>query len=95
MFRIDTHRAGSTHVDILVSGRLTGNESAQLDGVVGPHVKAGRSVHLDLSRLSGTDHQGIALLLALADRGVRLAHCPPFLTLWLRAEHRSRIREIS
>jgi hypothetical protein len=95
MFRIDTHEAGSTHVDIRVDGRLAAQYAEQLDAVVTPHVNAGRFVHLDLAGVGGTDLQGICVLLDLARRGVRLAHCPSFLTLWLRAENHSRIRDSS
>jgi hypothetical protein len=95
MFRIDTHEAGSTHVDVRVDGRLVAPYAEQLDAVVTPHVNAGRFVHLDLSGVGGMDRQGVRVLLDLAGRGVRLAHCPAFLTLWLRAENHSRIRDLS
>lgn len=95
MFRIDTQQAGTTHVDVRVDGRLVAHCAEQLDAIVTPHVNAGRFVHLDLSGVGGTDRQGVGVLLDLASRGVRLAHCPSFLTLWLRAENQSRIRDSS
>ena len=95
MLRLDMHRSGSTRVDIRVSGRLADTHSTELAAAVSPHAEAGRTVFLDLSGLTGLDHPGVSLLLHLADAGVRLAHCPPFLTLWLRAEQRSRNRDES
>jgi hypothetical protein len=95
MLRIDTHKAGSTHVDIRVDGRLAAQYAEQLEAVVTPHVNAGCFVHLDLGGVGGTDLRGVRILLDLASRGVRLGHCPAFLTLWLRAENHSRIRGLS
>lgn len=92
MLRIDSCPFGPNRVDLRLSGRLTEDGAAHLAGVVANHVEAARSVHLDLAGLTALDHQGVGLLLGLARAGVRLARCPAFLTLWLRAEHRSRIR---
>lgn len=95
MLRIDSSRFGPNRVELRISGRLTDDGTTHLAGAVASHVESARSVHLDLARLTALDHEGVGLLLRLARTGVRLANCPAFLTLWLRAEHRSRIREPS
>jgi ABC-type transporter Mla MlaB component len=95
MFRIDTRAVGTTRVDVRVSGRLTGERAVQLAAEVAPHADAQRTVHLDLCGLTGLDQEGLSTLLRLTDGRVHVANCPAFLTLWLRAEHRSRIREAS
>ena len=95
MLRIDSRRFGPNRVDLRISGRLTNDGTAHLASTVATHVEAARSVHLDLAGLTALDHEGVGLLLRLARAGVRLANCPAFLTLWLRAEHRSRIRDSS
>lgn len=95
MFRIDIRAVGHRRVDIHLAGRLAGEHAAQLQAEVSPHTDAPKTVHLDLSGLTGLDHDGLRLLAQLTARGVHLANCPAFLTLWLRAELRSRIRDIS
>ena len=93
MFRIDTRPVGSTRIDVRLSGRLAEGRTSELSAELDRHRRAGRTVHLDLSGLTGVDHVGLALLVHLVGHGVHLARCPAFLTLWLRAEHHSRIRD--
>lgn len=93
MFRIDTDRSGPSRVDVRVSGRLAGEQAAQLCETVEPHLDSPKPVYLDLSGLTGLDQPVLRAIARLAARGVRLVRCPAFLTLWLRADRRSRIRE--
>jgi hypothetical protein len=93
MLRIDVHQSGTALIEIRLSGRLADANVGQLGEVVEPTANTRRNLVLELSGLTGIDGNGVALLAEMAGRGVRLAHCPAFLTLWLRAECRSRIRD--
>jgi ABC-type transporter Mla MlaB component len=93
MLRIDVRESGRTHLDVILSGRLTAGACAQVVDTAEQGLRARRRVHLNVSAVTGADRAGVAALLLLVSHGVRLAGCPAFLTLWLRAEHLSRIRD--
>jgi ABC-type transporter Mla MlaB component len=101
MLRIDVHQSGTALIEIQLSGRLGDTDVGQLGEVIKSTPNTRRNVIVELSGLTGIDRSGVAMLVEMAGCGVRLAHCPAFLTLWLRAECRSRmcgvarIRDIS
>jgi hypothetical protein len=95
MLRIDVQQTDSAITRIRLSGRLADTGIRELREAVASIVNTRQNVCLELTGLTGIGQSGVALMVELAGSGVRLAHCPAFLTLWLRAECRSRIRELS
>lgn len=93
MYRIDTDPHGPACVNVRVSGRLAAEHAAQLEDIVESHLQSTKPVHVNLSGLTGLDQPALRTIAGLVARGVRLVGCPTYLTLWLRADRRSRIRD--
>jgi ABC-type transporter Mla MlaB component len=72
-------------VTLKLEGRLIGPWVAELKKSCEEHLAAKCSVSLDLADLTFADRDGLALLLCLCGRGVRLVNCSPFLEEELRA----------
>jgi hypothetical protein len=95
MLRVDTRRVRAGTVELLVSGTLDADRVGILRDAIGAASVPSRGLALNLGGLVGVDRNGLAALVELGGRGVRLVECPPFVRRWIRDERQSRIRERS
>ena len=71
-------------VTLKLEGRLIGPWVAELKNACEHHLAARKPVSLDVADVSFADRAGLALLLHLRARGVKLLNCSPFLEEELR-----------
>jgi anti-anti-sigma regulatory factor len=80
MLRIE--REANGEVVLRISGRLHGDNLAELKGLIGSE-GAGRRIILDLRELTLVDHEAVGFLRECDSDGMTLRNCPPYICEWI------------
>ena len=83
MIRIWSERSDG-ETSLRVEGRLIGDWVEELGKACEPFLTSGLALRLDLSELSFASREGVALIHALAERGVRIAGSSRFVATLLQ-----------
>jgi anti-anti-sigma regulatory factor len=80
MLRIQ--REANGEVVLRISGRLDGENLAELKNLIGSE-GAGRQIVLDLQELTLVDHEVVGFLRECDSDGMTLRNCPPYICEWI------------
>ena len=79
MLRITEENSSDSAMTLRLEGRLIGAWVELLNTTCTPWLERDCELTLDLTGVSFADHEGVALLIKLAQQQVALNHCSPFL----------------
>ena len=85
MWRVQKRWDGGCVV-LAISGRIEGEELAELEQAMRFDETTGLKVELDLQEVKLVDQQVIAFLACCEANGTRLRNCPPYIREWIARE---------
>ncbi len=78
MLRLSSTESPADGTVFRLEGQLVGAWTAELRDACQSHLRAGKSLSLDLGSISRIDRSGFDLLASLSRQSVALLHCSPF-----------------